>query len=107
MLVPCRTLSVGGICVAGIVAFPPRKEPGNATTPESPAERAARLPPISIADWRKEPAKRSTKWLSTLARHPPTPRSDERTVGHECLTTGNPRLTHHHYTKNQPTTNKE
>src|SRR3546814_13462146 len=73
MLVPCRTLSVGGICVAGIVAFPPGKEPGSATTTESPAERAARLPPISIADWRKEPAQRSKKWLSTLARTPPTP----------------------------------
>src|SRR3546814_12067331 len=69
--VPGRTLSGGGICVAGIVAFPPGKEPGSATTTESPAERAARLPPISIADWRKEPAKRSKKWLSTLARTPP------------------------------------
>src|SRR3546814_8003243 len=38
MLVPCRTLSGGGICVAGIVAFPPGKETGSATTHESPAE---------------------------------------------------------------------
>src|SRR3546814_9821116 len=38
MLVPCRTLSVGGICVAGIVAFPPGKEPGSATTTESRSE---------------------------------------------------------------------
>src|SRR3546814_1452228 len=30
-------------------------------------------PMNSIADWRKEPAKRSKKWLSTLARTPPTP----------------------------------
>src|SRR3546814_13191009 len=55
MLVPCRTLSVGGICVAGIVAFPPGQAPGSAKTTESPAERAARLPPTLIADRRKRP----------------------------------------------------
>src|SRR3546814_18847316 len=73
MLVPWRMLSVGGICVAGVVTSPPGKEPGKATTTESPADRAARLPPISIALCRIDPAKRSKKWLSTLARTPPTP----------------------------------
>src|SRR3546814_17085818 len=73
MLVPGRMLSVGGICVAGVVTSPPGKEPGKATTTESHADRAARLPPISIALCRIDPAKRSKKWLSTLARTPPTP----------------------------------
>src|SRR3546814_11155154 len=57
MLVPCRTLSAGGICVAGIVAFPPGKEPGSATTTEPPAKSAARLPQISLATRKKDPAK--------------------------------------------------
>src|SRR3546814_18980645 len=61
MLVPCRTLSVGGICVAGIVAFPPGKKPGRAMTTDSPAEHAGDLPPTSLAAVTKEPADRPDK----------------------------------------------
>src|SRR3546814_19015170 len=52
LLVPCRTLSVGGICVAGIVEFPPGKEPGSAANTESPAARDERFPPLTLSDRR-------------------------------------------------------
>lgn len=62
-----------GICVACVAVPAPGKDPGNALTIELPIERAARLPPMSIAVCRIDPANRSKKGLLTFARTPPTP----------------------------------